>query len=155
MTLSDIIQLLAVLAAVGASIVALVVSGKDRANAQKIAEADRAAAAEVAMQDRREALRQAHLMFELQTLTRLLENLNRGGSTVPEEVKRLGAEALTLIGALGPERLPTLWEERVGDDGRLRTAYEDPEMPQFKKDALESQLAVNAVLREIREALQR
>lgn len=152
--IGNVIQTLVLIAAVGAAIVALVVSAKDRKHAQKIAEDDRAAAAEVAAQDRREALRQAHLMFELQTLTRLLENLNRGGSTDRDEVSRMGAEALTLIGALGPERLPHLWDERVGGDERLHAAYDDPEMPDYKKDALESQLAVNAVLREIRESLQ-
>lgn len=34
----------------------------------------------------------------------------------------MGAEALTLIGALGPERIPHLWEERVGGDARLKAA---------------------------------
>ncbi|WP_061016684.1 hypothetical protein [Microbacterium sp. CCH5-D1] len=151
---SNIIQILVLVAAVGAAIVALVVSAKDRKNAQRIAEGDRAAAAELAAQDRREGLRQAHLMFELEALTKLLENLNRGGSTDPLETRRMGAEALTLIGALGSDRLPHQWERRVGDDERLEAAYEDPEMPEYKKDALEGQLAVNAVLHEIRRSLQ-
>lgn len=153
-TISNIIQVLVLVAAVGAAIVALVVSAKDRRNAQRIAEEDRAAAANLAAEDRREALRQTHLMFELETLTKLLENLNRGGSTDPLETRRMGAEALTLIGALGPDRLPRQWERRVGGDERLEAAYEDPEMPEYKKDALEGQLAVNAVLREIRKSLQ-
>lgn len=139
MTLSDGIQLAAVLAAVGAAIVALIISGLDRRNAREIANADRAS-----------TLRQAHLMFELDVLGRLSANLNRGGSTDPQESKRMGAEALTLIGLLSPERLPTLWEERVGVDDRLRAALEDPEMPGYKKTALETQLATSQVLREIR-----
>lgn len=157
MTSADIgnfIQIAVVIAAVAAAIVALVVSAKDRRNAQKIAEDDRASAARLAAEDRREALRQTHLMYELQALAKLLENLNRGGSSDPAETRKMGAEALTLIGALGPERLPHLWEERVGGDARLKAAYEDPEMPAYKKDALEAQLAVSSVLEEIRAALE-
>lgn len=70
MTTSDVIQISAVLAAVAASIVALVVSALDRRNERRIADADRAS-----------ALRHAHLMFELEAVTRLSRNLNRGGST--------------------------------------------------------------------------
>lgn len=186
MTGADIIQLLAVLAAVGASIAALIVSAIDRRNARKIAEddrtaavqlaaedrdaamrlaaedrdaaaalaaQDRAAAAQVARDDRRESLRHARLLHELDTLARLLQNLNLGGSADRDESKRMGAEALTLIGQLSKERLPNLWSERAGDEDKLRAAYEDPEMPQYKKDALEAQLAVNAILREIDEIL--
>ena len=144
MTFPEGIQLAAVLAAVGAAIVALIISGLDRRNAREIASADRAS-----------MLRQAHLMFELDVLGRLSANLNRGGSTDPQESKRMGAEALTLIGLLGSERLPTLWEERVGDDARLRAALEDPEMPDYKKTALETQLATSKVLREIRAEINR
>ncbi len=153
MTLCDLIQVLVVLTAVGASIVALVIASKDRRNAQRIAEDDRAAAAEVAAQTQREALRQAHMMFELETLTRLLENLNRGGSSDRQESSRMGAEALTLIGVLGRERVPHLWDERAGDDTKLQKHYDDPEMPQYKKNAIEVQLAVNALHREIQSVL--
>lgn len=139
MSTSDLIQISAVLAAVTAAIVALVVSALDRRNARQIADADRAS-----------ALRHAHLMFELETLTRLSENLNRGGSTDPAESRRMGAEALTLVGALSPERVPDLWQRKVGDDERLQAAMNDPEMPAHKIEALETQLAINAVLREIR-----
>ena len=89
-------------------------------------------------------------MFELDALTRLSQNLNRGGSTDALEVRRMGAEALTLIGVLNPDRVPELWERRVGDDDRLRIAFNNSEMPDYKKDALETQLAISAVLREIR-----
>lgn len=149
----DLIQILAVLAAVAASIVALVVSAKDRKNAQTIARDDRDAAARVAAGDRREALRQAHMMFELESLTRLLENLNRGGTSDDLERRRMGAEALTMIGVLGPKRVPHLWEDRAGDDEKLRAHYADPQMPAFKKNAIEVQLAVNALQREILAAL--
>ncbi|MFK3833770.1 hypothetical protein [Microbacterium sp. NPDC087868] len=148
--IGNLIQIAVVLAAVGAAVVALIVSAKDRKNAQKIAEDDRSAAAAVAAEDRREALRQAHLMFELETLTRLLENLNKGGSSDREESKRLGSEALTLIGALGRERIPKLWDERVGDDAKLQGLLGADDVPAYRKPAIETQLAVNEVLREIR-----
>lgn len=139
MTTSDVIQITAVLAAVAASIVALVVSALDRRNARRIADADRAS-----------ALRHAHLMFELEALTRLSQNLNRGGSTDDLERAQMGAEALTLVGLAGPGRIPVLWERKVGDDDRLREARDRRDMPDYKKDALEVQLAVSAVLRDIR-----
>lgn len=139
MTLSDLIQTLAVLAAVGASIVALYISKKDRQEALQIADTDR-----------REALRQAHLMFELHTLERLSENRNRAGSIDREEASKMGAEALTLVGLLGPERIPEQFGRVAGDNEALRAAYVDPDMPGHKKDAIETQLAVNAVLAEIR-----
>lgn len=90
-------------------------------------------------------------MFELEALTRLTQNLNRGGSTDDLERARMGAEALTLVGVLSPDRIPELWEQKVGSDDRLRAAFADPEMPEYRKEALEAQLAINAVLREIRE----
>lgn len=62
----------------------------------------------------------------------------------------MGAEALTLVGLAGPGRVPVLWERKVGDDERLRAARDRPDMPDYKKDALEVQMAVNAALREIR-----
>jgi hypothetical protein len=142
--INNIISALAVVAAVVAAIIALKISADDRRNAQKIAS-----------DDRREALRQAHLLFELEQLTRLSENRNRGGSTDPEERKRLGAEALMLMGVLGPERLPTQWERAVGPDERIQAAFDEPDMPQFKRDAQETQLAVSAVLREIRASIAR
>lgn len=139
MSASDLIQVAAVLAAVFAAIVALVISALDRRNTRQIADADRAS-----------SLRHAHLMFELEALTRLSENLNRGGSSDREEVARMGAEALTLVGVLSPERVPELWERKVGDDDRLQAVFADPDMPDYKKDAIEAQFGINAVLRDIR-----
>lgn len=132
---------------------AIRLAAEDREAAAALAAEDRAAAIQVAREDRRESLRHARLMHELDTLAQLLQNLNRGGSADRDESKRMGAEALTLIGQLSKERLPNLWSERAGDEEKLRAAYEDPEMPQYKKDALEAQLAVNAILREIDEIL--
>ncbi len=90
MAIGDFISAVAVVVAVGASLVALFVSWRERVNARKIA-----------AEDRRVALEQAKLMFDLEQLLRLLENGNRGGSTDALERARLGAEALSLIGLLG------------------------------------------------------
>lgn len=134
------IQAAAVVVAVGASLVALTVSWRDRANARFIADLDR-----------RASLKQAKLLFDLDVLMRLLDNLNRGGSTDPKESARMGSEALTLIGLLSAELLPTLWETRVGHEDKLQRHHVDPEFPQYKRNAIEVQLAINRVLAEIRE----
>jgi hypothetical protein len=142
--ISNIISAVAALAAVFTAITAL----KIAADAGKRAET-------IAAADRRESLRQAHLLFELEHLSRLAENNLRGGSTDRAESSRLGGEALMLIGLLGPERLPAQWGHAVGSDETIRAAFNDPDMPQHKKDAQETQLAVSAVLREIRESIAR
>lgn len=139
MELTDWIQVVAVLVAVGASLVALYISDRDRTNARQIAAADR-----------RAALRQAKLLVDLENLTRLAENLNRGGSTDPAETKRMGAEALTLIGLIGPDLLPTQWAKRVGSNAHLEAKLRDEDFPEFKKYAIEAQLAVNTVVDLIR-----
>lgn len=85
MTTEDLtlwIQAAAVLVAVAASIVALFVSWRDRVSTRTIA-----------AEDRRTALERAKLMFDLETLLRLLENRNRGGSTDTQESRCMGAEA--------------------------------------------------------------
>lgn len=147
MAVGDYIQTAAVVVAVGASVVALIVSWRDRVNARKIA-----------AEDRRAALAQAKLMFDLEALLRLLENQNRGGSTDDLERKRLGAEAMAIVGLIGPERLPRLWERRIGhDDEGLRAKLDDDEKmtPEFLKWAIEVQLALNEVVEEIRKSVNR
>lgn len=138
--LSNWIQAAAVVAAVFAAIVALRIAGKDRRESRAIA-AD----------DRKASLQQAKLLFDLELLLRLLENRNRGGSTDRQEVSRMGAEALTLVGMVGRERLPRQFDRHVEvDDDGLRAMLEDDETPQVVKDAVETQLAVNGLLRQIR-----
>lgn len=145
MAIGDLIATAALVAAVLASIVALFTSWRDRANARNIA-----------AEDRRSALEQAKLMFDLEALLRLLENRNRGGSTDKEERSRLGSEALSLVGLLGPEQVPTQWARQVErDDDGLRAKATEPKFPEFKKDAIEVQLAVNAATRRIRELIER
>ena len=96
---------------------ALFVSWRERVNARSIA-----------AEDRRAALEQAKLMFDLDALLRLLENQNRGGSTDYLERKQLGGEAMALVGLIGPERLPRLWKRRIGhDNDGLRAKLGDDE----------------------------
>lgn len=132
------IQSVVAAAAVVAAVIALIIGALDRRNARSIA-----------AEDRRSALAHAKLMFDLELLSRLLENLNRGGSSDPDERSRMGAEALTLIGLLGPELLPRQWTNRVGDEAKLRALLVNDDNPEWKKNAIEAQLAVNSVIDKI------
>lgn len=135
---SIVVQTLASIAALLAAGAALWVSRKERENTRKIAAADRA-----------DAARRDKLMFELAQLLRLLENLARGGSSDPAETKRMGSEAIAIIGTLGPDRLPTLWKKRIIGEDHLRDHLEDPEYPEWKRDTFEVQFAVNEIAEEI------
>lgn len=90
-TIGDAIQLLAVLAAVGASITALVIATKDLRTQLAIAEADRG---------------QSRLAIELDYAIRLSAHRNMGGSTDDGERKRLSSEALALAGVVGERWVP-------------------------------------------------
>lgn len=135
------VQVAAVLAAVGAAIVALVVSALDRRNARKTAD-----------EDRRAALKQAHLMFELETLLRLTKNLTRGGHSDTAISRDMGAEASALVGALGPDRVPRSWQSFVDrTPEEIQAKLEDVETPEWHKKSIEAHLALAAVSEEIRE----
>jgi hypothetical protein len=137
------VQVAAVVVALAAAIVALVVSAADRRNARSIAEADR-----------REALEQGKLIFEMELLTRLLENARRGGSQDPEIRAQLGAEAGALIGAIGPNRLPLSWEDRIGkDEAGLRSFVADEANQLWLRKSVETQLALMGVTAEIESRL--
>jgi hypothetical protein len=140
-----LVQVAAVVAAVGASIVALIISALDRRNARKIA-----------AKDRKDSLRQAQLLFEQEVLLRLLQNARRAGSTDPLERDQLGAEAAALIGLLGPERLPMNWENRVGknqSEDEMRAFVADASKQEFLRRAVEVQLALNTTTAQIRAIL--
>jgi hypothetical protein len=143
-TLSDTIQTAAVLAAVGASIIALVISYLDRRNARAIS-----------ARDRREALRDEQLLFEQGQLLRLLENLRRGGSTDALERSRMGGEAAGIIGMMGPERLPMNWAGRVLDERApsLEEFIADESRPEWQRRGVEVQIELNRVTDEIRQRL--
>jgi hypothetical protein len=132
------VQVAAVLAAVIAAILALLISAQDRRNARRIAE-----------MDRRAALRQSTLIFERDALMRLAENLSRGGSTDPDERRRMGTEALVLIHTLGPRHLPLNYAAKEEDQASLRAALADESGEPWMRHAIEAQLAVIAVAAEI------
>ncbi|MBT2531633.1 hypothetical protein J7E83_05755 [Arthrobacter sp. ISL-48] len=135
------VQVAAVVVAVGASIVALVVSALDRRNARRIAD-----------EDRRGALKQAHLMFELETLLRLTKNLTRGGHSDTAVSRDMGAEASALVGALGPDRVPRSWESLVDQTPEeIQAVLAEEETPEWLKKSIEAHLALTAVAEEIRE----
>jgi hypothetical protein len=134
------VQVAAVVAAVVAAIIALVVSALDRRNARRIAD-----------EDRRAALRQAHMMFELQSLVKLSQNSTRGGHTDSNISKDMAAEWAALVGALGPERVPVNWAKLVIRSRReLEGMVEDDKTSEHLKQSLEAHLALTAVAEEIR-----
>lgn len=141
---SNVLQSIAVLAAVIATIAGFIIARQDRMEARRLAAKNHAA-----------AVRHAHLLFQLDALSRLAANLNQGGSSDPAESKRLGAEALTLIGLLDNDLLPTLWEDRVGDEEKLQAAASKPDMPKWKLNTIETQLAINKLLKRIDEEMKR
>lgn len=141
---SNVLQSIAILAAVIATIAGFVIARQDRNEARRLAARNHAA-----------SVRHAHLLFQLDALSRLAANLNQGGSSNSEESKRLGAEALTLIGLLDSDLLPTLWEERVGDEEKLQSAANQPGMPGWKLHTIETQLAINKLLKRIDEEMKR
>lgn len=133
------VQVAAVVSAVVAAIIALVVSALDRKNARRIAD-----------EDRRSALKQAHLMFELEALLRLTQNLTRGGHTDRQISSDMGAEASALIGALGPERIPKSWARIVDiSPQEIQATLEDEKTPDYLKHSIEAHLALRAVAEEI------
>lgn len=139
------VQAGAVVVAVAAAIVALVISGLDRRNARRIA-----------AEDRRAALEHSQLIFEQTELLRLLQNLRRGGHSDPDAIKDMGAEAAAIIGAIGPERLPSNWDARIAKNAdELRELMADEKEPGWLRRSVEVQIALNDVTREIRERLAR
>lgn len=134
------VQVAAVVAAVVAAIIALVVSALDRRNARRIAD-----------EDRRAALRQAHMMFELQALLRLAQNTSRGGHSDSDISKDMGAEWAALVGALGPDRVPISWASLVDlPPEEIEAKPTDGETPKWLKKSIEAHTALAAVAEEIR-----
>jgi hypothetical protein len=136
MTVSDYIQLAAVLAAVGASIVALVISASDRRTQIELAQRERA---------------QARLATELEYAVRLSANRNMGGSSDPAETKRLGAEAMALAVVVGrrwvPNQYDYLTEGKTMDE--LRATFDNEESPDWVKWRNEAAAAVQAIVDEM------
>jgi hypothetical protein len=126
-TLNLWVQTLVAVAAVAAAIIALAISAKDRQNARVIA-----------AEDRRAALELARLMFDLDVLLRLSQNLERGGHVDPNTSKDMGAEAAALINAIGPDRLPLTWaDKRKSTFDEARAFMRDENTPAHKRHAIE------------------
>lgn len=139
MTISDLIQVLIALVAVGASVVALLIAGKDRKTQIQIARQNR---------------EHSRLLLELDYAIQLSANRNHGGSTDEQIRKKLGAEALALAGVVGKRWVPRQWDRATG--GRtieeMQALIEKgptKEQPEWVLDKIESTLAVNALLNEL------
>lgn len=139
------IQSVVALAAVGAAIVALVVGAMDR----KVAR-------EVAAEDRRAALEQAKLMFDLEVLLRLSQNIERAGHSDKAISRDMGAEAAALLNIIGAERLPQTWaDKRAFTEEQAREYAAKPDTPAYKRHAIEVHLEINRVTRRIAELVAR
>lgn len=139
MTASDGIAIAAVVAAVITAIIGIITGIVDRRNARRVAE-----------DDRRSSMRQARLMFEWEAAQRLSINLARGGHTDPVIRKDMGAEALALVALLGPDRVPNLWNIKIGkSDEELRAFIADDSNEGFLRDSVEAERAMNQIAQEL------
>lgn len=136
MTPSDWIQILIAIVAVGASVVALIIANKDRKTQMRIARLNRD---------------HSRLLLELEYAIRLSANRNHGGSTDPQERKKLGAESLAFAAVIGEKWVPRQWERAT--DGRtleemraLLAGGPTKEQPEWVLDKIESALAIRAIL---------
>lgn len=137
--LGNLVQVVAVLVALGASVSALWISARDRQNAQRIAEEDRAT-----------AIRHGQLLFEQEALLRLAQNLDRGGYSDAQVRRDKGAEAQALIGAIGKDRLPLSWELRIKKNRDELVAFiADESHEGFLRRAAEAHIALMDVSDEI------
>lgn len=139
MTLSDWIQLAAVLVALAASITALVIATQDRRTQLAIA---------------REARAHDRLSLELEYAVRMSANRNRGGSTDALERAQLSAEALALAGVVGPRWAPRQYARAMNykTPEQLRERLSDPDemrSPRWVKDKIEAGLAVQSIMAEM------
>jgi hypothetical protein len=127
MTAALVVQIIGVCVTTLSVIAALSIAVYGNRAADRRAEADRAAARE-----------DAQHRLDLEMLVRLAENLQRGGSTDPQESTRMGSEARALLGALGPERLPLAYAEYTALAGdELRAHIDDESREEWKRCANE------------------
>lgn len=134
-------------------VVGIVVSTGGVVAALAIAVTGNRAADRRAEEDRAEARRAARHRDEVDMLTRLTLNLERGGSSDPDERARMGVEATTLLMALGPERLPVAYALHVGDSpDDVRGFISDPSVPAWRQAANEVLMELQRVIVEERAA---
>lgn len=130
-----IVQIVTALVAIGASLVALFISGRDRRALLEIARRERA---------------HARLRTELEYAVRLSTNRNMGGSSDRAESERMGAEALALAGVVGERWVPRQFSDAM--DGKssseLAAMLDDPESetPEWVKHKIEAGLAVQQIV---------
>ena len=147
----DLIQAISTVVTLGAVIVALRIATTDRKHAAEIAELDRAHAFDIAETDRKSSAHQARLIVELDAARRLAILEARGGHTDSAISKDMGAETLALIGFLGPDRVPRMWDRRVGKtDEELSDFINNDAEPQFLRDSVEAEQAMVSIAREMR-----
>ena len=150
MVWSIIAQAVAGLGAVATAIIALIIASKDRKAASERAEEAAKKQRDLAKSDRVFQIEHDRLKAERDALLKLAQNLVRGGSTDALERKQMGAEALAIIGMIGPEKLPLSWAERVekNDDDLLAFANE-AETPDWIRKAIEAKLALSKTVSEL------
>ena len=147
---STIAQGVAGLGAVASAIIALVIASKDRAEAARLAKESADLQFRLASSERAFRVEHDRLSAERDALLRLAENLARGGSTDPLETAQMGAEALAIVGMIGPEKLPLYWAERVemGDEEMMKFAAED-DTPEWVRWSIEAKVALSRTLQEL------
>ncbi len=62
----------------------------------------------------------------------------------------MGAEALSLVAALGPKYVPDQWQRRIGVAGDLEEALTDATLPEMVKMQIEAGLAIDKIEAELR-----
>ena len=136
MDTSDIIQVIAVVVALGASGCALYIASKDRRTQLRIARSEQ---------------RRSVLALELAYALRLAENRARGGSTDPNETQRLGAEASALVSVVGSRWVPNQYQYAM--DGHtpesLAAYHAEEDTPDWVRNRTEALLAVQRIIDEI------
>lgn len=141
-TTALVVQIIGVSVTTASVVAALLIAVLGNRAADRRATADRLAARQAAQH-----------RFDLELLVRLAENLQRGGSTDPLEVPRLGAEARALIGALGPQRVPLSFNKYGAESmEKVRAMVDDESREAWQRCALEVVLELHRTAAEDRPA---
>lgn len=149
---SIIAQGVAGLGAVASAIIALTIAGKDRREAARLAKESADLQLQLATSERAFRIEHDRLTSEREALLRLSQNLARGGSTDALERAQMGAEALAIVGMIGPEKLPLYWAQHVemSDEDMLKFAEEE-DTPEWVRWSIEAKVALSRTLQEIKD----
>lgn len=133
-SVTDVIQVAAVLVAAAAAVAALAIATIDRRTQLRIA---------------RHQAQMSRLAIELEYAVRLSAVRNRRGSHDKDESKRLGAEALALAGVVGPRWVPVQFAHAMNNKSpeELRSMLNDDERvtDRSTKWKIEAGLAVQSI----------